>query len=130
VPIVLPGEILRAAILSTDCAVPLCICRCFCLQGEGHKQGPNLHGLLGRVAGTTEGFAYSAANKSSGASHFPAAAAVMSWASVAFRLPVFVHCCPADSNGIWLLARSASNARKPVSDRTPGSTSVNLCVPR
>ena len=33
---------------------------------EGHKQGPNLHGLLGRTAGTTAGFAYSAANKSSG----------------------------------------------------------------
>jgi len=32
----------------------------------GHKQGPNLHGLLGRTAGTTAGFAYSAANKSSG----------------------------------------------------------------
>ena len=29
-------------------------------------QGPNLHGLFGRVAGTTAGFSYSAANKSSG----------------------------------------------------------------
>ncbi len=38
----------------------------FFVQGAGHKQGPNLNGLLGRVAGTTEGFAYSAANKSSG----------------------------------------------------------------
>ncbi len=36
-------------------------------QGAGHKQGPNLHGLFGRVAGTTEGFSYSAANKASGA---------------------------------------------------------------
>jgi cytochrome c len=35
-------------------------------QGAGHKQGPNLNGLFGRVAGTGEGFAYSAANKSSG----------------------------------------------------------------
>jgi cytochrome c2 len=35
-------------------------------QGEGHKQGPNLHGLIGRTAGTGEGYAYSAANKSSG----------------------------------------------------------------
>lgn len=37
-------------------------------KGAGHKQGPNLHGLFGRTAGTTEGFSYSAANKSSGAS--------------------------------------------------------------
>lgn len=35
-------------------------------QGGGHKQGPNLHGLIGRVAGTTEGYSYSAANKASG----------------------------------------------------------------
>eukprot|EP01095_Lingulamoeba_sp_RSL-Kostka_P015619 TRINITY_DN7244_c2_g1_i1.p1 TRINITY_DN7244_c2_g1~~TRINITY_DN7244_c2_g1_i1.p1 ORF type:complete len:109 (-),score=38.01 TRINITY_DN7244_c2_g1_i1:194-520(-) len=34
--------------------------------GEPHKQGPNLHGLLGRTAGTTEGFSYTAANKNSG----------------------------------------------------------------
>jgi hypothetical protein len=30
------------------------------------SQGPNLGGLFGRTAGTTEGFAYSAANKGSG----------------------------------------------------------------
>ena len=30
------------------------------------KQGPNLGGLFGRVSGTTEGFAYSAANKNKG----------------------------------------------------------------
>lgn len=35
-------------------------------KGAGHKQGPNLHGLMGRTSGTAEGFAYSAANKSSG----------------------------------------------------------------
>lgn len=29
----------------------------------GRTQGPNLGGLFGRVSGTTEGFAYSAANK-------------------------------------------------------------------
>ena len=29
-------------------------------------QGPNLGGLFGRVSGTTEGFAYSAANKNKG----------------------------------------------------------------
>jgi hypothetical protein len=37
------------------------------LQGEGHKQGPNLNGLFGRVAGTAADYSYSAANKSSGA---------------------------------------------------------------
>uniref|UniRef100_A0A061RYV8 Cytochrome c n=1 Tax=Tetraselmis sp. GSL018 TaxID=582737 RepID=A0A061RYV8_9CHLO len=33
--------------------------------GGGHKQGPNLGGLFGRTSGTTEGFAYSKANKES-----------------------------------------------------------------
>jgi cytochrome c len=32
----------------------------------GTKQGPNLHGLFGRVSGSVEGFAYTAANKNSG----------------------------------------------------------------
>jgi cytochrome c len=32
----------------------------------GTKQGPNLHGLFGRVSGTVEGFSYTAANKNSG----------------------------------------------------------------
>ena len=31
-----------------------------------YQQGPNLGGLFGRVSGTTEGFAYSAANKNKG----------------------------------------------------------------
>ena len=31
--------------------------------GEPHKVGPNLHGFIGRKAGTAEGFAYSAAIK-------------------------------------------------------------------
>ena len=35
-------------------------------KDAGHKQGPNLNGLFGRVAGTGEGYAYSAANKASG----------------------------------------------------------------
>lgn len=35
-------------------------------QGGVHKQGPNLFGLVGRTAGSTEGFAFSAANKGSG----------------------------------------------------------------
>ena len=36
------------------------------LQAGGHKQGPNLNGLIGRTAGTAEGYAFSAANKGSG----------------------------------------------------------------
>ena len=35
-------------------------------QGGADKQGPNLHGLFGRDAGTKEGFSYSTANKTSG----------------------------------------------------------------
>mmetsp|Transcript_11161 Transcript_11161/g.28173 ORF Transcript_11161/g.28173 Transcript_11161/m.28173 type:complete len:113 (-) Transcript_11161:143-481(-) len=35
-------------------------------KGGGHKQGPNLGGLFGRTSGTTEGFAYSKANKEKG----------------------------------------------------------------
>ncbi|KAL2643420.1 hypothetical protein R1flu_011007 [Riccia fluitans] len=32
-------------------------------KGGGHKQGPNLHGLLGRISGTAPGYTYSVANK-------------------------------------------------------------------
>lgn len=35
-------------------------------QGGGHKQGPNLGGLFGRVSGNAEGYAYSEANKNKG----------------------------------------------------------------
>ena len=36
------------------------------MQAGGNKQGPNLHGVLGRDAGTVEGFAYTKANSESG----------------------------------------------------------------
>lgn len=36
------------------------------MQGAGHKQGPNLNGLFGRMAGTNAGYSYSTANKTSG----------------------------------------------------------------
>ena len=32
----------------------------------GHKQGPNLHGIVDRKSGSADGFAYTAANKNSG----------------------------------------------------------------
>ena len=35
-------------------------------QGAGNKQGPNLNGLFGRMAGSVEGYSYSTANKTSG----------------------------------------------------------------
>jgi cytochrome c len=53
------GDVERGAkIFKTKCA------QCHVAEkGAGHRQGPNLGGLFGRVSGTTEGFAYSAANK-------------------------------------------------------------------
>lgn len=36
------------------------------LQAGVNKQGPNLHGLIGRHSGSVDGFSYSKANKDSG----------------------------------------------------------------
>ena len=33
------------------------------MQGGADKQGPNLHGLFGRVSGTKAGYSYSKANQ-------------------------------------------------------------------
>ncbi len=41
-------------------------------KGEPHRQGPNLWGIVGRTAGTVEGFRYSPALKSSGVVWTPA----------------------------------------------------------
>ena len=34
--------------------------------GGANKQGPNLHGIMGRLAGQAPGFSYTKANKNSG----------------------------------------------------------------
>merc|ERR1712216_1106120 len=56
------GDVAKGAkIFKTKCA------QCHVAEpGGGHKQGPNLGCLFGRVSGTTEGFSYSAANKNKG----------------------------------------------------------------
>ena len=70
--LLLVSFLLVAKIPSGDAAKGAKIFKTKCSQchtvdkAGGNKQGPNLHGVLGRHAGTVEGFAYTKANSESG----------------------------------------------------------------
>jgi cytochrome c len=54
------GDPVRGATVFKQCAV------CHTLEAGVNKVGPTLHGIIGRTAGSVEGFNYSKANKESG----------------------------------------------------------------
>merc|ERR1712048_1391911 len=59
--VIMPGDASRGAkIFKTKCS------QCHVVDPNVNKQGPSLHGLLGRQSGSVPGFQYTDANKNSG----------------------------------------------------------------